>query len=629
MLAAQRRRSIAFFMHNLAGGGVERMRLRLIAELQRRGYNVTLIVQHLSGPLCAALPPDLRVVSLNASNSGASVMPLAAAIDRLRPDFLISSLDHNNVVALCAARLSSAHPRVVVCQHNALSMERWLGWRYRLIPILYRLLSPLADSIVAVSYGVADDLAQMTGIARKRISVVSNPVFDSRLSHDHHREEAGACGWLAEPDIPMLVFVGRLVEQKDPALLLRAFALACRQTNARLAILGEGELQTALMQQAAALGIADRVLFAGFVSEPAAWIRAASALVLTSRYEGLGNVIIEALSLGTPVIATNCPHGPAEILAHGQFGVLVAPGDEAALAAAMCRDLKSAFPADMLRGRAAAYSVQSCADRHEDIFRRARYRNGRRPLGLHFCEDDARAVASDCIEIPADRPRLVVTPNLDHVRLLRQAEFAAAYDGADIVCADGFPVALYAWLRGTAALHRVTGCAILHHLLRHQHIRTKSVMAVVESAETMLAVQQWLTLRNLRQHWHVVVAPPRLGTDTCAQEKLIDAIRCCAPDVLLMTLGAPTSEVFVHRHKQALPPCWVLCVGQALRVELGLVKRAPGVWRVAGLEWAWRALHEPWRLLPRYFKAAAWFPIAIAHDLRSGRNPGRRGGRFG
>jgi N-acetylglucosaminyldiphosphoundecaprenol N-acetyl-beta-D-mannosaminyltransferase len=213
------------------------------------------------------------------------------------------------------------------------------------------------------------------------------------------------------------------------------------------------------------------------------------------------------------------------------------------------------------------------------------------------------------------RVRLVVTPNIDHVRLLQRPHFAAAYDAASLVCADGFPVALYAWLKAAAPLRRVTGCDVLHDMVRHPALASRRVMVVAESWATQLALRDWLAPRGLSRSWRAAVAPRRLGTDPAAEASLVAAIVAFAPDILVMTLGAPVSEEFVYRHMADLPPCWALCFGQAVRVEIGLMDRAPLALRWLGLEWFWRALREPRRLVPRYIRAALWFPRAVAQDL--------------
>ena len=262
----------------------------------------------------------------------------------------------------------------MICQHNALSSEAaTTGWRYRIVPLAYRLLQRRAAGIVAVSHGVAEDLAQACAVPAERVTVIGNPILDAsferaRLARCDHPWFAPG-GEPGSPQPPVFVAVGRLVEQKDPATLLAAFALRRRHGPARLAFLGAGPLAAALQSQAAALDVAADVAFLGYQANPLPFIRQAAALVLSSRYEGLGNVLIEALGCGTPVISTDCPFGPAEILRHGRHGCLVPVGDAAALAQAMRRDLRAEFPAAGLRARAAEFTVERCADAYLRLFR--------------------------------------------------------------------------------------------------------------------------------------------------------------------------------------------------------------------------------------------------------------------
>ena len=289
-----RRGGIAFYMHDLSGGGVERMRLLLIDALRARGRHVLLVVQSADGPLKALLPADLPLVVLGHGTTWAGLPGLVRFLRTRRPDVLVSSLDHNNIAALLAKCFSRTGTRLVMCQHNALSAETALGWKYRLVPILYRLLHRVADGIVAVSNGVADDLSATAGIARRRITTIYNPVigpgFQERAAPPPETR------WLGDRSRPTLVFAGRLTEQKDPRTLLEAFALLLPFVPARLLILGDGPLRAELEETARELGLSGSVSFAGFQSNPLPWISQASALVLSSRYEGLGNVIVEALA---------------------------------------------------------------------------------------------------------------------------------------------------------------------------------------------------------------------------------------------------------------------------------------------------------------------------------------------
>jgi exopolysaccharide biosynthesis WecB/TagA/CpsF family protein len=503
---------------------------------------------------------------------------------------------------------------VVICQHNALSAEARSGWKYRMIPFLYWLLQRRAAGIVAVSQGVADDLARTSRIPRGRITPIYNPVigadFAARMAGEVRHP------WFADGGAPVCVFAGRLTAQKDPGLLLQAIAFVAARRDVRLLVLGDGPLMAALLEQAQVLGLAGIVDFVGFQANPLPWIRQAACLVSTSRYEGLGNVLIEALACGTPVVATDCPHGPGEILFGGTVGVLVPVGDAQALAGAIAGVLANPPEADVLRRRAVAFTAAACAEAHLALFDEL----GVRPVlqhgfGLRFSSLSAGAVAEHVVECaPSGGPNLVVTPNIDHVRLLRRPAFVAACRSARLVCPDGFPVLAYARLRGLKVARRVTGCEIFSELAGHAALPSKRLLVVVESLATEQAVISWAQRLGLSRV-HVITAQQGLERDLPAQRRLAGAIRLATPDILVMTLGAPVSEVFVHQNRDILPNCWALCVGQAVRVHLGLVQRAPSWWQLVGLEWLWRITQEPGRLMARYSKAALWFPVAVAADV--------------
>jgi len=607
-------RRIAFFMHDLSGGGVERMRLRLLAALAARGHSVFLVVQQGGGALADLVPEVVELAVLAQPRTSRCIVPLARWLREHQPDVLVSSLDHNNIAAILALQLVRGPIRLVICQHNALSAERLLGWRYRLIPLLYRLLAGRVDAVLAVSAGVAADLVTTASFAETRITIIHNPVSGDDIPGRAAMPTLHP--WSDDAETPTFVFAGRLVAQKDPVLLLEAFARRLRSGPARLIVLGDGEMRVALERRAAELGIGERLHFGGFVADPLPWIARASAFILTSRYEGFGNVIVEALACGTPVIAADCRHGPAEILDGERYGRLVPVGDAIGFAAAMGENLRARFPAELLRERAAAFSVAECVRRHEELFEALVLAPRRTAFGLSFCAWNASAVAARMIGAPAGRGvRLVVTPNLEHIRLLRRPAFAAACRAAEMVCADGFPVALYAWLRGAGPVGRVTGCDIFHHLAMRAAQDRRQVLLVAESSATAAVLDDWITQCGLQQLWRVETAPDLLAEDVAGQQRLVAAVCAALPDILVMTLGAPVSEEFIACHQAELPPCWALCVGQAVRVELGLARRAPSFMQRFGLEWAWRIFHEPGRLGVRYLRALAWFPFAVAADL--------------
>ncbi|MCB1884526.1 MAG: glycosyltransferase [Geminicoccaceae bacterium] len=364
---------LSVYLPSLSGGGVERMTLNLLPEFREQGFEVTIVLDRCRGELVGQVPSWTRIVELGASRTLTALPRLAAYLRRERPDVLLSSLGHNNVAALVARALARVPTRVIVRQHNFLSKEATLNLdlRYRLLPLLYRLVLPFADGIVAVSRGVADDMAKAARIDGRTIDVIYNPVVTRAVD-----ELAGAGiahPWLLDRATPCFLAIGRLVDQKDYPTLLRAFSRVRERRACRLLVLGNGPLLGRLQTQAATLGIGGDVLFNGYQVNPYPFIRHAAALVLSSRYEGFGNVLVEALACGTPAISTDCPAGPSEILEGGRYGRLTAVGDDAALAAAMDEVLASPPDHRLLREGADRFRVETIGVVYAALLRRVQF----------------------------------------------------------------------------------------------------------------------------------------------------------------------------------------------------------------------------------------------------------------
>jgi glycosyltransferase involved in cell wall biosynthesis len=281
---------------------------------------------------------------------------------------ILARLEGAGVITLAAARLLRNSPRVVVSSHNTLSRHtpQSARWKERwLLPHAVRWLYPRADGIVAVSEGVADDLARVARIPRSRITVIHNPIVTDELL-------AGARvppehPWFAEPEPPVLVAAGRLTQQKDYPTLLRAFRGAREARPLRLVVLGEGEERVHLEALAGELGVAADVDFLGFVANPYSLMAAASLFVMSSAWEGFGNVLVEALACGTPVVSTDWPSGPAEILEGGRHGRLVPVGDAEALGSAMLAALAEPPAPDLLKARAADFGTREAIERYREV----------------------------------------------------------------------------------------------------------------------------------------------------------------------------------------------------------------------------------------------------------------------
>ena len=364
-----RKLRIAIYTHNLAGGGAERVVLALCEGLGAR-HDITLLLHEDGGELAGLLPPYIERIAFNTSRTLADIPHLVTFLRTRQPDVLVSALDHNNIAALLARAVARAQVPTMICQQRALDVDGIDGtaWKYRIVPYFYRLLGGYADAAVACSSGVAAELSARSALPRERVSVVYNPILDE--TYPARLAAPPPHPWLEPGGPPVFLTAGRLVRQKDQATMLRALADPATPPGARLILLGVGPLREELEVLAYELGIVERVCFAGFQIDPLPWMRHADAFVLTSRLEGFGNVLVEALACGTPVVSTNCRFGPAEILAHGRFGRLVPVADAHALALAMSSDLHTAFPAATLQARAREFSRAACIDAYDAQLRR-------------------------------------------------------------------------------------------------------------------------------------------------------------------------------------------------------------------------------------------------------------------
>ena len=394
---------VAVVLHGLSGGGIERSLLSLAEGFLERGLAVDLVVGEASGALVNDVPEAARLVELGkvrvrrARLHGLAADPLTFPLllrsrDRMgmlkpltrqlpslatylreaRPDAMLSAEAQYNLLAVWGRRLSGTGPRLAVSEHITVSHSATFGGPWADAPLrrVLRRAYLKADAIVAVSEGTGDDLAAHAGISRARITTVYNPVVRPDLAV---RAQAPlAHPWFAPGAPPMILGAGRLDPQKDFATLIRAFARLRARRSARLMILGapnpaRPECADELRTLAADLGIADDVSLAGFQENPFAYMSRAAVFALSSSYEGLGNVLIEALACGTPTVSTDCSSGPSEILDRGRFGRLVPVGDDAALAEAISSTLETPPDRDRLRARGAIFSIERAADRYLDL----------------------------------------------------------------------------------------------------------------------------------------------------------------------------------------------------------------------------------------------------------------------
>ncbi|MGD8913341.1 MAG: glycosyltransferase [Candidatus Thiodiazotropha sp.] len=358
--------SIAIFLPSLRGGGVEKMRLNLARYFIDLGHEVDLVLAECDGPYREYVPTGVNIVDLKAKRVSTCLPGLMKYLQKRRPTALLSAMEHSNIIALLSVKLSRVNTRVVVSTHNTLSITvRKSNRRARLIPFFAKICYPWANGIVAVSKGVADDLSQTLGIARDKITIINNPVITEGI--DRLSDDRVTHPWFNEKDIPIILSAGRMKPQKDYPTLLRAFSRVKKIRPARLVILGDGVMRSELEVLADELSITESVSFPGFVKNPYSYMSKSSVFVLSSAWEGFGNVLVEAMAVGTPVVATNCPNGPSEILAEGRYGHLTQVGDSEQMANAIIDTLDKPIGASVLQQRSKEYKYDIIAQHYLEL----------------------------------------------------------------------------------------------------------------------------------------------------------------------------------------------------------------------------------------------------------------------
>lgn len=357
---------VAMVLPSLGLGGAEIVNIAIARELIRNDVRVDMVLGWEEKGPQLVLPESVRRIVLGALRTRGIVLPLAKYLRERSPDAVVVSLWPFTTACLLAHRLAKSPSRIGVWEHNTLSKQYdKFGAISRFVlrkSIAFTCRG--ADVRIAVSNGVADDLAELSGFPRTKFSVVYNPLLDrSDALCDVAPAEALWRGWQG----PRILTVGSFKAQKNHALLLHAFKRFLNAQDARLLILGDGPLVSETTTLAQALGIADKVFFPGSVSDPTPYYGSANLFVLSSDYEGFGNVIVEALANGLPVVSTDCSSGPAEILENGRYGRLTPVGDADALAMAMVEQLGTIHDREALKRRAADFAPEVIARQFKEL----------------------------------------------------------------------------------------------------------------------------------------------------------------------------------------------------------------------------------------------------------------------
>ncbi|MEJ6010327.1 glycosyltransferase [Novosphingobium aquae] len=346
----------AFLLPDMGGGGTERLTVELANGFAARGARVDCVLMQARGEFLPLLDPAVQVVDLAVPRLRHVPGALRAYLKRETPDALLAAMWPLTSVAALATRGLAKRPRLLLSDHCPLLEQYARPLRTNLS---LRLTAPLtyraADGVIAVSQGLAREMEQLAHLPQGSVQTIPNPVPKPASSR------WGAHVWddMARPHI---LAVGKLKAEKNFALLIRAFARLAADRPGTLAIVGEGQERPALEALIRELGLEERVRLPGFSATPGDWYLGADLFVLSSDFEGFGNVMVEAMHYGLPVVATDCPHGPGEALGQGRWGTLVPINDPVALEKAMTEALAATGKPIHQRARAGSFSAKAAVD---------------------------------------------------------------------------------------------------------------------------------------------------------------------------------------------------------------------------------------------------------------------------
>jgi len=358
-------KSLAILMPNLQGGGVERMSLDLARVFKQQGCDVTFVLMEAKGDLLEEVAQEFTVVGLKTPRIRDGFKPLRTWLKYNRPDSLLACIWPVTVLAILASR--GLGIKVSVSDHNPLSIQ-YSDWGKKTKFILRQSIKwiyPMADRRIGVSTGVARDIEGLGDLTENSVDVIYNPVRSIMPSSKAHLKEAEAL-WHKDKG-KRLISVGSFKRQKNQALLIKAVSVLSKDRNVQLLILGDGDLRPELEALIKDCGVEDRVFLPGFVADPLPFYRSADLFVLSSDYEGFGNVIIEALACGLPIVSTDCPSGPAEILMNGSYGHLVPIKNLQAMVSALDNALNATIDSARQVARSEDFSSEKVAENYMKI----------------------------------------------------------------------------------------------------------------------------------------------------------------------------------------------------------------------------------------------------------------------
>jgi glycosyltransferase involved in cell wall biosynthesis len=361
---------IAILLAGNKMGGDTKVVFNLIEGLAARGFEIDLLLASSAQLALSDLPKQVNVIDLQTPVTARTtstlklLVPLLQYLRRVKPKTLISNLCFTNAIVTFSKFLTFPAPKLILVEHLALSIDEQEGEpQSKLLPVLIRVLYPHADAVISVSQQLGAELRNKYNL--KNVLAIANAVVNSRLAEQAQSDLNHP--WFASDEIPVFLSAGRFTEQKDFTTLIQAFSILRQEMPARLVILGDGALRSRLEAQIQSLDLQADVELPGFVYNPYQYMSRATAFVLSSRWEALPTVLIEAMACGCQVIATQCRSGVDEILFGGEFGQIVPISDPVTMAAAMKNAIHNPISPKLLKYRADDFSIEQVIDRYLEV----------------------------------------------------------------------------------------------------------------------------------------------------------------------------------------------------------------------------------------------------------------------
>jgi glycosyltransferase involved in cell wall biosynthesis len=364
------KKKLAIFVAAISGGGVEKAVVNLANEIAKKGINIDLLIADDTGISSLYFDPNISVIKLSTKRVFFCIPELILYLIRAQPDVLFSAMEYVNFIALVSKKISFTSTRVIISSHAPLVYfirdEKFFKWR-----LLKKLLSYLygtADKVITVSKGLERSLIGELNINPAKILTIYNPIINESLINDSLEDLSDP--WVKSSKSPYIISIGRFAKEKDYPTLINAFNLVREKRDVRLVILGQGPEWENVNKIINFHGLSSFVHTPGFVLNPYKYIKNAACFILSSKNEGFGNVLVEALALGCPIVSTNCEFGPVEVLENGLWGSLVPVGDYESMANSVLTtlDLNQSSSESLLNTHLDQFKVSVAVEKYINVF---------------------------------------------------------------------------------------------------------------------------------------------------------------------------------------------------------------------------------------------------------------------